>query len=164
MKNYKIEAITELYIDSYAAAFDSIAREGQFFAYQEGPPAKVCRDRIQESLSKNMPNFIALSDNKLIGWCEINAFQRPVFAHTGALVVGVIAGYRHQGIGEALMLAALEKAKAIGLERIQLHVREPNQTAILYYKKFGFVEEGMHPKAVRTSTGYENLISMGLLL
>jgi RimJ/RimL family protein N-acetyltransferase len=68
-----------------------------------------------------------------------------------------------RSIGVALIRAALNKAKEIGLTRIELTVRENNKRAIALYEKEGFLLEGLHRNAVRIDTEYENQISMALL-
>ena len=75
----------------------------------------------------------------------------------------MIASYRGQGVGKALMHVTLARAKAIGLTRVQLSVREPNKIALALYRKEGFFIEGIRRKAVRVGELYEDLISMGLL-
>lgn len=99
----------------------------------------------------------------VVGWCDISSLHRPVFEHAGCLGIGVVDGSRGIGIGEELMRAALQKAKANGLTRIELTVRENNSNAIALYKKLGFVIEGLHPNAVRINGRYENHLSMGLI-
>jgi RimJ/RimL family protein N-acetyltransferase len=96
--------------------------------------------------------------------CDITSLHRPVFAHSGALGIGVLAPFRGQGIGEALMQAAIEKAWHKGLTRIELTVREYNKPAIALYEKLGFKVEGLHQNAVCIDGEYENHISMALLL
>jgi ribosomal protein S18 acetylase RimI-like enzyme len=56
------------------------------------------------------------------------------------------------------MQAALEKAHAMGLTRVQLTVREGNTRATQLYKKYGFTVEGLKRNAVRTDGIYENII------
>lgn len=101
--------------------------------------------------------------DKIIGWCDISTLDRPVFAHIGSLGIGILAPYRGQGIGHALISTALQKARAKGLTRIELTVRENNKVAIALYEKFGFVVEGVHKNAVRIDGNYENHIFMALL-
>lgn len=48
--------------------------------------------------------------------------------------MGVLLEFRGQGVGKALILAAIEKAKATGLTRIELVVREENMRAITLYE------------------------------
>jgi RimJ/RimL family protein N-acetyltransferase len=163
MKTYEIIHITEEYIESYCAAVDSVARERKYLAFLEGPPLAMSRAFVLENLQNNSPHFIAISEDKVVGWCDITSLHRHIFAHTGSLGIGVIADYRGRGIGEELMRAALTRAKEIGLTRIGLTVREHNKAALALYKKIGFIEEGIHRKAVRVEADYEDLISMGLL-
>jgi RimJ/RimL family protein N-acetyltransferase len=163
MKTYKIIPITELHIEGFHAALDSVARERKYIAFFEGPPLTMSRDRVMRNLKNNLPHYIAISDEKVVGWCDIGSSSRPIFAHVGSLGMGVIAGYRGQGIGEELIRVTLERAKEIGLTRIELTVREPNKAAFALYKKMGFVEEGLHRKAVYVDNNYEDLISMALL-
>lgn len=163
MITYQIIPITENHIEEFATAVDSVAREGKYLAFLEGPPLEMSRDFVMENIRDNWPHFVAVSNNRVIGWCDITSLHRPVFAHSGSLGIGVLAGYRNQGIGEALIRTALEKAKDIGLTRVELTVRENNKPAIALYEKIGFIKEGFHKNAVRIGSKYENHISMAML-
>ncbi len=77
--------------------------------------------------------------------------------------MGVLVSHRSQGIGKALIQAALEKARDIGLTRVELTVREENIRAKALYEKFGFVIEGFHRNAVKIGEKYENHLSMAVL-
>jgi RimJ/RimL family protein N-acetyltransferase len=84
-------------------------------------------------------------------------------AHGGVLGVGVLLEHRGKGIGTALVRAAIDMAKATGLTRIELTVREHNERAITLYERLGFVREGLKRKAVRIDGHYEDLVCMGLV-
>ncbi len=77
--------------------------------------------------------------------------------------MGVLASHRSQGIGKALIGVALEKARNIGLTRVELTVREENIRAKALYEKFGFFVEGIHRNAVKIGEKYENHLSMAVL-
>jgi RimJ/RimL family protein N-acetyltransferase len=87
-----------------------------------------------------------------------------VYAHAGVLGMGIIDGFREQGVGAALLRASLDRAREIGLTRVELTVREHNLRAKKLYEKFGFVVEGVKRRGVRVDGQYEDLICMGLLL
>lgn len=163
MSHYQIIPITEDHIEGFRAAVDSVAREHQYLAFLEGPPLKMVRSFVLDNIQGNWPHYVALVDGKVVGWCDITSLHRHAFAHSGSLGIGVLAPYRGQGIGVALIRAALNKAKAIGLTRIELTVRETNQRAIALYENEGFLIEGLHRNAVRIENKYENQISMALL-
>lgn len=166
MQNYQIIPINEQYIEGFREAVGSVARERKYLAFLDAPSLEMARAFVMENLREGWPHIIAVSvsADSVIGWCDITSLHRPVFAHSGALGVGVLAPFRGQGIGEALMRAALEKARSRGLTRIELTVREQNKPAIALYEKLGFQQEGLHRNAVRIDDVYENHISMALLL
>ena len=163
MIHFNIISITEAHIEGFWSAVDSVARERKYLAFLEGPLINTTKDFVLNNISGNWPQVVAMRDGELIGWCDITALDRPVFAHIGSLGMGVLAAYRGQGIGKALISAALQKARAKGLTRIELTVRENNKAAIALYKKFGFVEEGIHINGVCIDGQYENHIFMALL-
>lgn len=161
--NFNIVPIEEKHIEGFWHAVDSVARERKYLAFLEGPPIHTTKSFIQNNINDGWPHFVALSEKKIIGWCDITSLDRPVFAHVGSLGMGVLAPYRGQGIGAALIKIALQAAKAKGLTRIELTVRENNKPAIALYEKFGFITEGIHKNAVCINGKYENHIFMALL-
>jgi len=58
--------------------------------------------------------------------------------HVGRLGMGVKAGFRDQGIGKALLKAALERGFRQGLERVELEVFRSNGSAVHLYEATGF--------------------------
>ena len=162
--NYQIVPITEAHIDDFWSAVDSVARERKYLAFLEGPPIQMTKDFVLGNIQGHWPHLVAINDKgKIIGWCDISALDRPIFAHIGSLWIGVLAPYRGQGVGKALISAALKQAKQKGLTRIELTVRENNTSAIALYKQFGFEKEGVHKHAVCIDGHYENHIFMALL-
>lgn len=159
----EILPITLDHIEGFWAAVDSVSRERHYLAFLEGPAINTTKEYVQRNIEGDWPHFVAVSDGKVIGWCDITPLDRPVYAHVGSLGIGVLAPYRGKGIGKALMKAALLKAKNKGLTRIELTVREKNSTAISLYKKMGFEQEGIHKNGVRIDGIYENHVFMALL-
>lgn len=160
---FTIVPIQEQHIEAFWSAVDSVARERKFLAFLEGPPIQLTKEFVLDHIKNNWPQVVAMHQDQLVGWCDISSLDRPVFAHVGSLGIGVIAPYRGQGIGEALLSAALQMAQLKGLTRIELTVREHNKAAIALYEKYGFVKEEIHKNAVRIDGEYENHIFMALL-
>ena len=162
--NFNIVPIEEKHIEGFWEVLDSVSRERQYLTFLEGPPIDTTRAFVLHGIAANWAHFVAVAEGKIIGWCDISAFDnRPVIAHVGKLGMGVLASHRGHEIGSALMKAALNKAKENGLTRIELQVRENNKPAIALYKKFGFVEEGRHINASCIDGKYDNHISMARL-
>jgi len=162
--NFTIIPISEKHINEFWSAVDSVARERKYLAFLEGPPIHTTRDFVLRNIQEHWPQFLAIHNQKIIGWCDITSLDRPIFAHIGSLGMAVLAPFRGQGIGKALLETVLQQAKDKGLTRIELTVREHNQAAIALYEQFGFVKEGIHKNGVCIDGQYENHVFMALLL
>ena len=76
--HYEVLPITEEHIEGFASAVDSVAREHQYLCFLEGPPISQTKDFVLQNINGNWPHFVAISDGKVIGWCDISALDRPV--------------------------------------------------------------------------------------
>lgn len=159
---YRIVPTTEEHIAGFHAALDRVARERRFLAYDQAPPLADTGAFVRTLRRRGFPQFVALAGTRVIGWCDIAPFDRPVFRHAGVLGLGVVPEYRGRGVGRALLETALREARRIGLARVELTVREPNRAAIALYEKVGFAVEGIKRDAVCTENGYEDLVLMAL--
>ena len=102
-------------------------------------------------------------DERVVGWCDIVRVPMEGFTHTGRLGMGLLAPYRGQGIGRRLAAAAIEAARAAGMERIELEVLATNVNAIRLYEKLGFVHEGVKRRARLLDGAWDDNVMMALL-
>jgi RimJ/RimL family protein N-acetyltransferase len=158
-----IVPIAERHIAAFRAALDSVASEKRYLAMLKAPPLKDVRAFIRQNIRRKHPQVVALAGRRVVGWCDILPSPRHTKAHGGVLGIGVVKGFRGRGIGPALVGAALERARAYGLTRVELTVREDNERARALYRRFGFRREGRKRKAVRVDGRYYDLIAMALL-
>jgi hypothetical protein len=82
--NFNIAPIEEKHIEGFWHAVDSVAGERKYLAFLEGPPIHTTISFVQSNINDDWPHFIALSEEKIIGWCDITSLDRPVFAHVGS--------------------------------------------------------------------------------
>lgn len=160
--NYHIEPTGEEHIEGFWKVLDSVAREKKYIAFTEGPSMDRLTQFIQSNIGKN-PTFVVIADERVVGWCDVTPISRTIMAHVGELGMGLMDGYREQGIGSVLMQTALHAARKQGLTRIALTVLEGNERAMQFYKKFGFEQEGVFRKHARIDGRYLDVIAMGLL-
>lgn len=161
--SYQIIPIEEKHIEAFRDAVGTVAKESRYLALLDAPSIEQVRAFIEEQLRNKMPHYIAVAGNKIVGWCDIASFNRPAFAHSGVLRMGVLKEYRGTGLGTKLMHIVLDEAKKMGITRVELDVREDNSNAIKLYQKFGFEVEGKKRNACRTDGIYSNVLTMGLL-
>lgn len=97
-----------------------------------------------ENLEEELHNdtayfFVALDDNKLIGYIGVSVVADSCYVNN----IAVYPEYRRQGVGTALIKMASLTADVMGTDFISLEVRESNYPAIALYRSLGFEEMGM---------------------
>jgi ribosomal protein S18 acetylase RimI-like enzyme len=159
----EIVPIAPAHIESFRRTIDFVARERRYLAILEAPPLENLRSSVQDNISHGHAQFAALSDGEVVGWCDATPKKLPIHRHVGVLGMGLLPAFRGQGIGRRLLQRTLEAARAGGLSRVELTVREDNPGAIALYQKAGFAAEGVQRNAFKVDGCYLNLIMMAVL-
>ena len=137
MSTASIVYANEKYFPSFHAALAVVAAEKIFLEMIEAPSLEKVASFQRELTQKNGPTFYAISNDQVVGWCDIFPKQNPRQSHRGSLGMGILPAFRGQGIGSKLLEQVLTKAKEFGLEKVELHVYTTNVSAIALYEKFG---------------------------
>ena len=159
-----IVPMSEEHIESFHKCLDSVARERRFLASASAPPLDSARQFVLSNIERDIPQFVALLGEEVIGWCDVSPMRREWFAHCGRLGMGVHRDFRGQGIGTQLLAQAMQKSRDKGLERIELEVYGSNESAIRFYQKAGFVVEGVKKKARKMDGEYDDLVQMAVFI
>jgi L-phenylalanine/L-methionine N-acetyltransferase len=72
----------------------------------------------------------------------------------------VAVAARRQGVGRALLQAAVDWARKAGVRKLELHVFPWNEAAIKLYESFGFEREGYRKGHYRRGGEYVDAILM----
>jgi len=108
------------------------------------PSAEEWRKRLAEP-PEGLFSLVACADNnEVVGQLVLNTFpNRPRRRHVGQIGMAVRDDWQGQGVGTALMQAAVDLADQwLNLTRLELTVFTDNAPAIRLYEKFGFRIEG----------------------
>jgi ribosomal-protein-alanine N-acetyltransferase len=73
------------------------------------------------------------------------ALVRALAGEAELLSIGVLPEVRRQGLGQALVRAAADRAAGLGAAALHLEVAENNLPALALYRGIGFVETGRRP-------------------
>ncbi len=139
-----------------ALLFGAVAEKRDGIAAE--PPVDVGRLAANWVLDGTL---VALVADEIVGELRVE----PNWFGFGEIGMMVSADWRGRGVGTALVVAAIEWARANGLHKLTLSVFPHNVAAIALYRKTGFVEEGRRVKQIRRSNGeLWDLVEMGLLL
>ena len=108
--------------------------------------------------------LVAELDGDVVG----NAGVHPVAAvrrrHAAGIGIAVAAAAQGQGVGRALMAALVEWSDHWAqLLRLELTVYTDNAGAIALYRRFGFVEEGLHRAYALRDGVYVDTLAMARL-
>lgn len=161
--SYRIVPIAESHIPSFRETADAVFKESQMFAFHEAPSIEQVTEFVLGNIRNNEPQFVAMTGDSVIGWCDVLAKPRPAMRHSGVLGIGVLKSHRRQGIGTSLIETALAAAKDKRLKRVELFVRTDNEPARKLYQKFGFMEEGLLRKHLLIGGAYRDSYLMAKL-
>lgn len=149
----KIRRIQLSDVPEFLALWARVYEEGAFL--MKGPPSeKRALQVVQWVVKQQIPNFVAIDENRLIGAVEV--FPGTMCGigideadKRGYLGIQVDSRSRGRGIGRQLMLAAIEDSGRYGFEAIELSVFQSNFAAIKLYEGLGF-----------ELTGYEQSVTL----
>ncbi len=108
------------------------------------PSLEDYRQRLQPK--DHRYKLVAIVDDNVIGFTEIQTFAYPRIRHVGRIANMAVQDNMHgKGIGSALMQANIDMAdNYLQLIRLFLEVWCDNEPAVNLYRKFGFEVEGTH--------------------
>jgi len=138
----RIVPIDKRHVAGFREVLDAVARERRWLSMTEAPSLADVRRFVVGNLRSGAPQFVALDDGRVVGWCDVVPRPRETMRHTGVLGMGVAASHRGQGLGARLLATTLEAAEAAGITRVELMVLVDNAVAVALYRRYGFETEG----------------------
>lgn len=81
----------------------------------------------------------------VLGWASLNRFNpRPAYDHVADFSVYVAREARGRGVGNALLSALLERARALGYHKLVLAAFPNNAAGMRLYQRHGFRTVGIY--------------------
>ena len=98
--------------------------------------------------------FVAEEGNGVIvGRLSVGRDPHPSSAHVADVGLMVAMAARRQGVGRALLEAAIAWARTAGVRKLELHVFPWNEAGIALYEAVGFEREGYRKAHYRRGDG-----------
>jgi len=110
-------------LEAFRAVFDSLIGAGHFYVVER--------------------------DGKVAGFYRIMQFEGRVrhVAQLGTLAVD--PQFHGSGLAAGMVSGAIDQMKALGVRRVELLAEADNARGLAFYRKMGFVEEGVQRRAYR---------------
>lgn len=136
MTNSTLEIID--YCPEYQPWFEKFNRDWiEKFFWMEPLDVEILQHPDKHIISKGGQIIMAKLDKEMAGTVALKYTSPGIYEFTK---MAVDEKFRGQKIGEALALAAIEKAKALKAEKIILYSSTKLKPALALYRKLGFVE------------------------
>lgn len=103
-------------------------------------------------------------DGTLVGRLSVGRDPHPASAHVADVGLMVALDARRQGVGTALLRAAVDWAREAGIRKLELHVFPWNEAAIALYEAFGFEREGFRKGHYRRGGEFVDAILMAYVV
>ncbi|MFN8475810.1 MAG: GNAT family N-acetyltransferase [Anaerolineae bacterium] len=128
------------------------------------PSVETWRQRLAET-PEGMFRLVACVEQDVVGQLDIHTHpNHPRRRHAASIGMAVRDDWAGQGVGTALMQAALDVADNwLNLQRLELEVYTDNEAAVRLYKKFGFKVEGTLVRYAFRAGEYVDVYAMARL-
>lgn len=139
-----MSAITiRLYESGDLAQIHALYSEPTAYANTLQLPFQSLEHWQQRMVREGVTNLVALQGDELVGQISVEPLTHLRRRHVATLGMGVKASARGQGVGGALVEAAIAVCERWStIRRIELEVYADNAAAIALYRKCGFEIEG----------------------
>jgi ribosomal protein S18 acetylase RimI-like enzyme len=145
-----LRLLTREYLPQAAAIWNSVVAEGTSF-----PGDEILSDeQAWEMFQAQTASVCAMDNGEVVGVYILHPNNFGRCGHIANASYAVKAGLRGRGIGRALVLDCIEKAKTHGFKALQFNaVVTTNTAAIALYIKLGFRVIGTVPGGYRYNDG-----------
>ena len=131
-----------VWIDEVIKVNDEIVQAFQRLFPQLSPETPPGRTELEEVVALQDCAILVARDaaqgDKIVGTLTLAVYRVPNGKHAWIEDVVVDGPARRQGIGEALTLAAIERARSCGAKEVNLTSRPARQEANRLYQRMGF--------------------------
>ncbi len=103
--------------------------------------------------------FIAILDNKVVGWTALSPFSsRAAYSGVAEVSIYVRSEYKGKGIGKVLLNTLIKESEKSGFWTLQASIFQENKGSIHLHKQAGFREVGVRERISKLNGIWRNVI------
>lgn len=137
---YQLALETELTMDSYPEELET--------------DVEIVKTKLAKQNDSGKRGYFAFAGAKIVGYSCFGPINKSIkCGHRCYLGIGILDGYRGQGLGTKLINLAIESMKTEGYKLCELEVFEGNEPARQLYLKSGFIAYGQRPMTAILKNG-----------
>ncbi len=124
----------------------SVAAEAEGWLITDGDWRNASEERRYLRVirrSRHAAVLVAEEPGRIVGRLSNACDPHPASRHVADVGLMVARDFRRRGAGRALMQAAEEWGRAVGVGKLELHVFPHNRAAIALYASLGYEREGL---------------------
>lgn len=110
--------------------------------YSEQPHTlQMRKDWYLDRVNNNFPVFVAITDDKIAGFCSFGHFRAwHCYRYTAELSVYVETASRGKGISKIMLKSLIDRARKMNIHALLAGISADNEISINLHQSFGFVE------------------------
>ncbi|WP_095499360.1 GNAT family N-acetyltransferase [Paraferrimonas haliotis] len=129
------------------------------------PVSVSSRQAWFDSHHERRPLWVAVKENRVLGWCSLRDFYgRPAYDITAEVAVYIDRDWHGFGVAQYLLRHAINKAPSLGIQTLVAFVFAHNLPSIGLFQKNQFQVWGELPQLARLDKRYVDLTILGLPL
>ena len=102
-------------------------------------PTPWSKENFFSSFEVGHKSLVCKTKNEIIGFIIFSLIKKE----THLLNIAVSQEWQKNGVGTLLMETMINQSKVMGAKKVFLEVRSKNNSAIIFYKKFNFIQDAV---------------------
>ncbi|MDZ4802583.1 MAG: arsinothricin resistance N-acetyltransferase ArsN1 family A [Bryobacteraceae bacterium] len=120
---------------------------------------------IERWFSDRYPFFVGVEEGEVLGFAVTGSYSpRPCYAGVADFSVYVDGRARGKGVGSAVLVAVMDRAREVGFHKFVGRVFSDNQPSLRLLGKLGFREVGTHHRHGQVRGAWKDVIVVECLL